>query len=112
MIVSIEDEAAEAAEVANLMSARRNSQVAAGLGRNGYSYENRRMSKVSKRSHRSSIGAGSVNGQGPSPGAMNTTTTAEVSHPCCQSMDDFKKGTRDWKFKPMLPIYAQNVVKG
>ena len=76
------DEAAEAAEVANLMSARRNSQVAAGLGRNGYSYENRRMSKVSKRSQRSSIGAGSVNGQGPGgPGALTTTTTAEVSHP-------------------------------
>ena len=91
MIVSIEDEAAEAAEVANLMSARRNSQVAAGLGRNGYSYENRRMSKVSKRSQRSSIGAGSVNGQGPGgPGALTTTTTAEVSHPYCQSMDDFK----------------------
>ena len=95
MIVSIEDEAAEAAEVANLMSARRNSQVAAGLGRNGYSYENRRMSKVSKRSQRSSIGAGSVNGQGPGgpAGALTTTTTAEVSHPYCQSMDDFKNGT-------------------
>jgi len=89
MIVSIEDEAAEAAEVANLM-ARRNSQVhnasaaavaagaaAANGARNGYGYENRRMSKVSKRSHRSSIGGGSANG-GSGPGAMTNTTTAEV----------------------------------
>ena len=77
MIVSIEDEAAEAAEVANLM-ARRNSQAAT-MRSNGYGFENRRMSKVSKRSHRSSIGGGSANGGSGQPGAM-TTTTAEV---CC-----------------------------
>ena len=35
------------------------------------------MSKVSKRSQRSSIGGGSANG-GSGPGAMTTTTTAEV----------------------------------
>ena len=81
MIVSIEDEAAEAAEVANLM-ARRNSHAATMRSSNGYGFENRRMSKVSKRSHRSSIsiGGGSANGGSGQPQAM-TTTTAEV---CCQ----------------------------
>lgn len=72
MMVSIEDEAAESAEVANLM-ARRNSQM---QQRNGYDLE-RRMSRVSKRSQKSS-GSGSGNGGGAAVVGM-TTTTAEVS---------------------------------
>ena len=68
MMVSIEDDA-EAADLANL-AARRNSQMV----RNGYDLE-RRMSKASKKSHRSSLGGGSShNGSGGL-----TTTTAEVT---------------------------------
>ena len=71
---SIEDEAAEAAEVSNLMAAgRRNSQI-----RNGYDLESRRMSKASgKRSHRSSVGGNSSHNGSESRG-MTTTTQAEV----------------------------------
>ena len=71
-IAAIEDEAAEAAEVANLMAARRSS-----VARNGCGTElERRMSKVSRRSHRSSVGAESINSF--HQGLTMTTTTAEV----------------------------------
>ena len=66
MMASIEDEAAEAAE----LMARRSSLAA----RNGHEFE-RRMSKVSRKSQRSSVGGGSNNGS--YQGAL-TTTTAEV----------------------------------
>ena len=67
MMASIEDEAAEAAE----LMARRGSHS---VVRNGHEFE-RRMSKVSRKSARSSVGGGSNNGS--YQGALGTTT-AEV----------------------------------
>ena len=62
MIVSIEDEAAEAAEVANLM-ARRNSQAAASANvaaaaavRNGYGYEVIWVVEFSRKGYKIKIG--------------------------------------------------------
>ena len=66
-MASIEDEAAEAAE----LMARRGSHS---VVRNGHEFE-RRMSKVSRKSARSSVGGGSNNGS--YQGALGTTT-AEV----------------------------------
>ena len=72
---SIEDEDAEAAELADLMSTREQ-QRRNSVARNGCELE-RRMSKISKRSHRSSVGGGSNHSF--NLGVM-TTTTAEVLH--------------------------------
>ena len=69
MASSIEDEAAEAAE----LMARRGSSVV----RNGHEFE-RRMSKVSRKSQRSSVGGGSNNGS--YQGALGTTTAEVITY--------------------------------
>ena len=92
MMASIEDEAAEAAE----LMARRGSHS---VVRNGHEFE-RRMSKVSRKSARSSVGGGSNNGS--YQGALGTTT-AEVIPGVQTSFENWSIFQVRWSLVRLLP---------